>query len=298
MLQTDISKDHNKTQQAFAKELNARISKLKVITEQNGYSFPANLLTAAKEFSDSLTQSPALHCETENSSSSLYSTKKCEVGIPPNSDLEKTTKKTLETFEFECSSLNSSQSDSEDDSDLDTTKLKKKSKCIIKGVKNQLKQFGRAQSKYLEKHVRNETETSACKEDLMVLHKSAREILNETLRTKREIRTMRKSVEAAREMAETPVKFPNLNKRDFLLANRDFVDDDSSDIRSLARQLRGIQTEIDSMNQRISTKEEEFKIQEQEQTELLSTILKLREMEVCVIDTEQKKESCNLCTVF
>ncbi|CAG9313815.1 unnamed protein product [Blepharisma stoltei] len=298
MLQAAISKDHNKSQQAFAKELNARISKLKVETEQNGFTFPANLLTVAKEFSDSLAQSPALHFETENSSSSLSSHRKSEEGIPPHSDLEKTTKKTMETFEFNCSSLNSSLSDFEDDSDLGTTKLKKKSKSIIKGVKNQLKQFGRAQSKYLETHIRSETESSAYKEDLIVLHKSAREILNETLRTKREIRTMRKSVEAAREMAETPVKFPNLNKREFLFANRDFVDEDSADIRSLARQLRGIQTEIDSMNQRLSTKQEEFKLKEQEQTELLSTILKLRETESCVIDTEQKKESCNLCTIF
>ncbi|CAG9324651.1 unnamed protein product [Blepharisma stoltei] len=301
MFVTSIPRDSHKSHHAFTKELSDRISKLKIITENNGLDFPPTLLSAAKELSDSTTHLSVLHCEQENPSPLYTSHTKSDLGIPPPQDLDKTDKKTSETFELGSRLLNSSFSESESESELDTTQLKKKSKSLIKGLKQQLKHFSFAQSKYLETSARSETETSIYKEDLVSLHKSATEVLNETLKTKHEIKMMRKNFEAACDRVETPAKFPNLNKRDFLEVEHEFIEEESSDIRSLAIQIKEIQTEIDSINQRITTGQEEFKLKEKEQTELMSTILKLRESlannNSCVIDTDEKKDSCK-CIVF
>lgn len=270
----------------FANEINERILKLKEMTESNGIEFPENLLSAVKDFSDSTTQISVIqHDEDESYYTSVRL--KHELGIPPPSDLEKTVKKSTGFLNLN-QTFNSSFASSSSESEIEPKSIKKKSKFLKRGLKKQLRSFKETQHKYIESMIRSETENSAYRDDMLNLHRSATEILDETVRTKQEIQVMRKKFNQKLEVLETPRKvYVNYNE------------EEGSNMAYLFEKIEDLKAEVMNINSRISVSKEELESKENEQQELIEIIQKVRDslIKPCVLDSEEQKETCK-CMLF
>jgi hypothetical protein len=73
---------------------------------------------------------------------------------------------------------------------------------------------------------------------------------------------------------------------------------DGSHPKDLIFQIKELQSEISSMNQRILVTEEEMKSKELEAQELKELLVKLRENQVMIIETAEKQQNCKSCRIF
>ena len=78
----------------------------------------------------------------------------------------------------------------------------------------------------------------------------------------------------------------------------DYSELDSSQPKELISQIKELQLELQEMNQRINFTEEEMKSKEIEAQELKELLIKLRENQVMILESNETKSNCKACNLF
>lgn len=278
----------------FMREINERISRLKEISEANGVALPQSLINTAKELQENAVQRSMEYEYADCSYQNPYR-HESHIGVPPPQDLVK-------SFKEKSYSLSSEISSNEDslisDESLTGTNLKQKSKSLVKGVKEQLKQFKSSQNEYLKGNLRAETEAAAYQEELLHIKRNATEVLNETTKTKKDLKKMREQIENACEQIDGR----NASLRpDYI--ELDMSSNKSRDLSSqLAEQIKDLQRDLDEMNRKIMSGEAEIQQKDRENTEINELLSKLKESfvdkEVTRVEDDGISISCKSCIIF
>ena len=77
-----------------------------------------------------------------------------------------------------------------------------------------------------------------------------------------------------------------------------YSDIESNQPKDIINQIKVLQQELSTMNQRIICTEEEMKSKEVETQELKELLLKLRENQVLIIESSESQSSCKACIIF
>ncbi|CAG9319604.1 unnamed protein product [Blepharisma stoltei] len=285
--------------QSFIREMNERLSRLKEITDENGMELPSSLLTTARELSENAAQRSTIQYDYSDSSYQSPHKSESYIGVPSPQDFEKNSKDLSDlNHSFPEKSFSSGDSSSSDES-MSTTNLKQKSKNLLKGVKQQLKNFRSTQNEYLKGNIRAETEAASYQKELFYMKRSASEVLQETSKTKRDLIQMREQLDNACELLDAK----NVSSKP------EYTESDISSIKAnreigvhLNEQIKELKKEIDEMNRRIVFGESEIKQKETENMEIKDLINKLKEnvgdREQTRLEEDEISISCKSCILF
>jgi len=288
MLENDPNKSQYKgLSKEFIKEISSRVTKLQELTKASGMELPPELISTVNELSENSTgrySQSVLSYESSYVSENSPSKFEAAMGVPPPSDLHKS------DSEISISSEDSLKSPQ--DYQKITSKLNSKTKKLQKRIKTQVRAFKKANSSQLESCMRARSEMYCYQGELQEMKKSVMDLLDETCRTRQDLRKMREQFDSGYE--ETP-------RQEYLEFDMSSIKTTPKHAGGIAEQLRELQREITNMNLKIESSENEIKNKEEENCELKKLINRIQDNlleDEVVFEKQEESHNCKICSMF